>query len=127
MEWEKLARVQEAPEQGWMLAYFRKEILLDKYSSREDVRKHIENRELLELHLFDPHKEYRAISSQSRRYPAGVVEAIADFKLDQDATYVEECYLEAKFGKKIRICNHLNYDENGMLEIDNYRLVLEEV
>lgn len=129
MEWDKLTKVQEAPEQGWLLAYLRKEVLFEQYSSLEEVQEHIGQRELLELHLFNQEKEYRAIASQSRRYPSGVVETIADFGFDEETTYKEEVYLETKYqklGEKIQICNHIKYDENGMLEIDNYRLVMKE-
>ena len=130
MEWNKFTRVNEAPGQGWVLAYLRKEVLFERYDSLEEVREHLEQEELLELHLFDQEKEYRAIVSQSRRYPAGVVETIADFKLDEETAYKEEVYLETKYQKlgekKIQIWNHLKYDENGMLEVDNYRLVMKE-
>ncbi|MFG6321981.1 MAG: hypothetical protein K1W41_10730 [Lachnospiraceae bacterium] len=129
MDWNKLTRVNEAPEQGCVLAYLRKRVLFEQYGSLEEVREYIGQDELLELHLFDCQKEYRAIASQSRRYPSGVVETVADFGLDNDAAYIEDIYLEEKykkFGDKIRICNHLQYDEKGMLEVDNYRLMLKE-
>lgn len=129
MEWSKLEKVHEAPVQGWVLAYLRKEVLFKQYYSLEEIREYIQQGEILELHLFDQEKEYRAIVSQSRRYPSGIVETIADFRLDTETTYNESIYLEAKYqklGKKIQMCNHLNYDESGMMEVDNYRLVMKE-
>lgn len=129
MEWSKLKRVHEAPAQGWVLAYLRKEVLFKRYHSLEEIREYVQQGEILELHLFDQKKEYRAIVSQSKRYPSGIVETIADFRLDAETTYNEKIYLEAKYqklGKKIQMCNHLNYDTNGMLEVDNYRLVMKE-
>lgn len=129
MEWDRLTKVGEAPGQGWLLACFRKKVVFVQYCSLEEVREHIAQGELLELHLFDQDKEYRAILSQSRRYPSGVVETVVDFRLDKETTYNEEVYLETEYrylGEKIQICNHLAYDENGMLEIDNYRLVMRE-
>ena len=129
MEWSRLKRVYEAPAQGWVLAYLRTEVLFKQYHSMEEIREYIQQGEILELHLFDQEKEYRAIVSQSKRYPSGIVETIADFRLDAETTYNETIYLEAtyqKLGKEIQMCNHLKYDTNGMLEVDNYRLVMKE-
>lgn len=131
MQWKDLTGVGEAPKQGYMLAYLRKEILFERYNELEDVRKLIEQEELLELHLFNQDKEYRCVASQSKRHPSGVVETkpIVDFKKDEKTTYGEMIYLETKYqkiGNTIQILNHLKYDENGMLEVDDYRLVMEE-
>lgn len=128
MKWEMLKEKEKAPEKGWMLAYLRKEVLFQQYGSLGEVRDNIGEGELLELHLFDNEKEYRCIASQSRRYPSGIVETVADFDENIESTYAESIYPEKDFqgfGEKIRLLNHLKYDENGMLEVDNYRLVME--
>lgn len=129
MVWEKLTRIGEAPKQGYMLAYLRKKILFERYSELKEVRRLLEPEELLELHLFNQDREYRCITSQSKRYPSGIVETIADFEKDEKTTYGETIYLEQKYqtlGNTIQLLNHLRYDENGMLEVDDYRLIMEE-
>ena len=43
--------------------------------------------------------------------------------------YVENILLEKKFksvGSRIRVINYMQYDENGMAEMYNYRLALPE-
>ena len=37
--------------------------------------------------------------------------------------YLEECQLEREKGT-IKVMNHIDYDENGMIRIDDYRLVM---
>lgn len=134
MKWEMLKRTGEAPENGWMLAYLRKEVLFIKYGSRGEVKGKIGSEDLLELHLFDKKKEYRCIASQSKRYKDGFVETVADFDEKTESTYSDDIYLEKNLylekdfqglGEKIQLLNHLKYDENGMLEVDNYRLVMK--
>lgn len=130
MEWKELTNVDKAPDQGWVLAYLRKNVIFEQYDSLETVAERIGQGELLELHLFDKDKEYRCVASQSKRYPSGIVEAFSDFK-DNEVTYKESIYLETKYQnqeceKKISLLNRLHYDENGMLEVVDYRLMMEE-
>ncbi len=127
MKWEDLKEKEEAPEKGWMLAYLREGVQFQQYGSLEEVREKIRAGELLELHLFDKEKEYRCIASQSRRYEEKgfiVERVVPDLDEKSRETYEEDIYLE-DLGKKIHVLNYLKYDGNGMLEVDNYRLVME--
>lgn len=132
MHWCELKRINEAPSRGYALIYTRQNVIFEPYNSLEELRAGIEadrkNEELLEIHLFDNDKEYRSVSSQSSRYPDGLIEAIIDFNADDETViYKEEVLVEGKEQEKITVLNHIFYNENGMAYIDNYRLQKEEL
>jgi len=117
-----------APIEGYMLAYFPvKKVLFCPYHSLQEVVEVLGEEEILELHLFDRTKEYRAISTVSKRFPDGVIETVADFS--EEEAYSETVCLERQFADvgagKIRILNHIAYDRKGMACVDNYRLQIE--
>lgn len=131
-----------APSQGQMLAYTRKEVIYQPYSGLDEVKQRLESEELLELHLFDSNKEYRAVSTISHRFSNGFIEHVADFKTyedndihceDKDAysTYCEKALLEERYSSKkneheeINVWNKVKYDDHhaGMAYVEDYRLV----
>lgn len=128
---------QKAPESGYLLAYTRSGVIFQSYASL-DALDGVLQEELLELHLFDRDKEYRAIASASRR---SIVEQdvhaiihVADFSSsDKDYVYQERIKLEPSAVRKdqgittdtITVLNHISYDEFGMAQIDDYRLMME--
>lgn len=112
-----------APKCGYMLAYLRTKVLFEAYPDLEHVNARLKGNEILELHLFHKEKEYRAIASESLRFPGGVIEHTAEWGEDLNV-YTEDILLEDS-KKKIRVLNHLIYDENGMITIDDYRLYVE--
>ena len=122
-----------APNCGVVLAYTRDKIVLEKYESIEDIPDIIGSKELLEIHLFDEEREYRAVRSESRRWNfdpdgrAGIIETTVTGKKDDDV-YAVDVLLDKGFRNKlnsrsIKIVNHVVYDNNGAATIDNYRLV----
>ncbi len=114
-----LCRIEEAPDRGYVLAYTRKKVIDHAYDKREDICRELQNEELLELHLFDADKEYRAVRSESHRFKDGFKECLADFK---DSVYTAKSFLEGGNAVISTIC-HIAYDpDNGMAYIDNYRL-----
>lgn len=122
-----LEKLNQAPENGYMLAYMRNQVVFKKYTSLEAVKGDA-NGEILEIHLFDNEKEYRAICSTSKRFDKGTIETVVDFS-EEDA-YIADSDVNKKFhnvSKKIKVLNHINYDSNGAAIIDNYRLVCEVV
>lgn len=118
-----------APAQGYMLAYFRKKILFEKYVDIAKVKIFLENEEmtkeeLLELHLFDSEKEYRCVSTRSKRFPKGIIEHVSDFEFYEgtESVFAETVLLENETGT-LTVLNHIDYnDENGMAIVDDYRL-----
>lgn len=114
----------QAPASGQMLAYLRKAVIFQPYASLDQVREILGQDDILELHLFNCEKEYRCISSESKRNQNGVIEHVAEFKYDTNTVYTERPFLES--GGKITVLNHLSYDGNGMAAIDDYRLMMEE-
>lgn len=128
MRYADLKRKAEAPEHGQMLAYMRKQVIFKPYSNQSEVGLELEDSDILELHLFDEEKEYRAIASRSPRFQDGVIETVADFaEEEENKIYRESVVTEKEFGAVITILNHIHYDEkNGMADIDNYRLRMGE-
>lgn len=123
MYYEKLKRISEAPECGQMLAYTRKKVIFQPYADPNEVKQILADEQILELHLFDRDREYRAIASRSPRFQDGVIETIADFPADCGSEIYEDTVaLENEFGTAITVLNHIHYDKNGMADIDNYRL-----
>ena len=127
MRWQELKRKAEAPERGWILAYTREAVCFHLYESQEELEQELADQELLELHLFDQEKEYRSLSTRSRRFPDGVVETVEDFaeqSSGEASVYAEQVLLSGEWeGRTITILNHISYEEaNGMAAIDNYRL-----
>ncbi len=136
MKWQDLTlksispyteKERSAPQKGTMLVYLRTKVLFAPYDKLEDVQARIGDQEILEIHLFDDELEYRAISSLSKRF-SGKIEWIADFPEEQDV-YVQKNRLEQdavnETGKKeMTVLNHLSYDANGMLAMDDFRMKL---
>lgn len=128
MKWDNLKNVQkEAPSCGCFLAYTRDKLLFQQYAALEEVQAVLDEKDLLELHLFDSDKEYRAVKTASKRYPMGIIETkVIDDK--EKTQYCETVLVEPSLRKdavdKIRVINEVSYDEIGMLTITNYRLAM---
>lgn len=130
MKYDKLIGTGDAPDKGWMLVYFRDEVLFKRYSSKEYVKNALGDRDILEIHLFDDETEYRAISSESSRFKRGVIEHVARFKNDADVYAAKSLPVADTDGvNSITVLNHLDYNEWGMSFVDDYRLTVnvEEV
>ena len=141
MKWDELKKIAEAPASGQMLIYTRLKVVFAPYKNLKDVQEVIESEEVLEMHLFDTDKEYRCIATESKRYVAGFIEHIADFKADEAESVYKEtvlledgCRLGGESGSdnKLTVLNHISYgdtdsdgakNQNGMAIIDDYRLV----
>ena len=122
--WHKLKRKEEAPEKGRALIYTRMEdVIWQRYNNIEEVEKWIDGKEVLEIHLFDNEKEYRALIAKSKRFPDGFLENCFNYSGEPDENiYKEEICLED--GGTIEVINHLKYDENsGMATVDGYQLL----
>lgn len=129
MKWENIKDNNNIPNYGWILAYTRQEVLFKEYK-KNDLDKFLNKRELLEIHLFNQEKEFRAILSGSyKNQKKGFIEHVADFKTDDsEYVYQEEVALEdTEKGDKIIVLNHINYDDSGMAYIDDYRLIMPEM
>lgn len=131
LDLEKLKQKKEAPKKGQILAYTRKEVIFSPYDDVEEARGMLgDDSEILELHMFDSGKEYRAVCTESKRgfknSAQGTVEHVAKFRDSPEEVFKEDVLLEPKFGKgKISVLNHISYNEGGMAVIDDYRLMME--
>ena len=131
MQWNDLKNVQkDAPESGCFAAYTREKLLFHRYTALDEVKAVLQEKELLELHLFDAKREYRAVKTASRRYSSGVIEAVTEAGSDEEkaSSYCETVWLEPSLRSegldRIQVFHEITYDEKGMLTITNYRLAL---
>lgn len=124
MEWKNLEKKGEAPGQGWLLAYTREQVLFHLYGTIEAVEQELAGTELLELHLFNQEKEYRCLSTRSKRFPKGMIETVENFDEMGNTVYAERIRIsESRGGGMITVLNQISHNkENGMAFIDNYRL-----
>lgn len=119
------------PKQGKALIYFLTRLYFGTYRLEgdeleldEDIPdiQEQEEREILEIHLFDENAEYRKIYSQAKK---GYIEnLITDQTVKQDLIIVEKCFILPEYApeEKIGVISYLHYDENDMIELTNYRL-----
>ena len=123
-----LIRIEEAPSSGYMIAYTRREVFFEEYAAINKAKERLNDMDILELHLFDQSKEYRALLTESSRFNGSAIEYVADFPNDGQDVYVEECFIEKRFSgfenNNLSILNHINFDDNGMAVIDDYRLIM---
>lgn len=119
-----------APKQGQLLIYARDKVMFQGYTSLEQVEKLCEGKEILEVHLFDREKEYRALSSTGSRAKrtSGVIEYTACFPYDKENVFMEKQILEMEArGSKtasIIVLNHISYNESGLASVDDYRMMM---
>lgn len=136
MKYTDLSKMDMAPESGWMLAYLRKNgVIFKPYTDKNAIEDMVGAEEILELHLFDQNKEYRALATESPRFDNGVIEHIADFSDDDNTVYRQKTIpedgnfsedLQTKLLNSIVVLNHLSFDRQGMATIDDYRMIVEE-
>lgn len=111
-----MLQIENAPEKGTIYATFITEMVYKKYEKLSDIEEYLKKDGLLELHLFDKEKELRFIKTRGKglsRYE------ISDSKESYDDTYCESLYAK---DEKIEVVNYIQYDENDMIKIVNYRL-----
>lgn len=133
--------ISKAPDEGYLLIYTRKQVYFEKYTSFNNVEDRFKGVDLLEIHLFDEKKEYRALTTESKRFEEGFVDHFTDFysesvdeKKMNPYLYIEELELEKSKQKidiipikeRLKVLNKISYDENGMIIVDDYRFVMEE-
>lgn len=121
----------EPPKQGRALICFRTRLYYGAYRIEEDELEleesmpemaEREQREILEMHLFDENREYRRLYSQAQQ---GYLESVvSDQEADKDLIITENCFVLPEYApeRKISVVSYLRYDENDMLELVNYRL-----
>lgn len=128
MNTEKVDLVQEikkngAPESGMMYAVYQNEIKYEAYSSlREILERENPAEGLLELHLFDEHKEYRYIKKRN-----GFISKLIsddDSGSGEESTYEELIYTEDNKGRegRVSVVNYITFDEDDLMRIEKYRL-----
>ena len=118
-----------APEKGQVLAYFRDEVLFQGYDSINSVKDLCKGKVLLEIHLFNADKEYRAVSSTGNvgSKTGGTIEYTADFAYNPSSVFIEKMALDMDPGttdRVVTVLNHLTYDQDGMASVDDYRMIM---
>lgn len=109
------------PASGYVLAYFRKCIVFERYSDASCIEKILtDNQQLLELHAFDDDKEYRYVLKDNGEALEHVIEDEAGRDTKVELVKVEESLSSVM--SSLKVVNYIDYDENGMISINNYRL-----
>jgi len=112
------------PCKGYVFACYRTEVIFQKYDGIEELKELlIKTSELLELHAFDEKREYRLIRKQTGAYMETIIEDTSD--KDAATEKIEYVKIEKKYEdvlKVLKVINYIEYDENGMIGINNYRL-----
>lgn len=130
MKYSDLHIEEKAPCNGQLLVYTRTQVLFKKYADLTEVKALLDNQEILEVHLFDKEKEYRAVATSCKRKfdncNDGIIEYEACFPEDEKV-YKETILLENRYKDygNIVVLNHIENDERGMAKIDDYRLMME--
>lgn len=142
MQINNLKILNDAPEYGCALVYTRREKPnFKEYSSIEQIKQEFANKEILEIHLFNSEKEYRAISSTSHKHAGrGCVECIvtdeeygivrdngniiskdSNYKVYEETTKIsQDCEMEGW----LKVCNYVAFDDRGMSQVVDYRLIM---
>ncbi|MBQ8167390.1 MAG: hypothetical protein IJZ96_10200 [Lachnospiraceae bacterium] len=109
------------PANGYVLGYFRTNIVFQGYNQVSELKEILENNgQLLELHVFDDVKEYRFVAKDDGQ----AIEQLIEDEEGKD-TKVELVKVEDNLSNVmsvLKVVNYIDYDENGMITIDNYRL-----
>lgn len=112
MDIYSLEQIGQAPKQGCLLMYTRKKVIFEKYDcTGTDIKEYIVSKvnmekedTILELHLFDAGREYRAVQSTAHRTYPGSAKGTAEYVVTKEESwkddideYVENILLEKKF------------------------------
>lgn len=113
--------LKKVPDKGYLLAYFRSELVFSYQSGIQELleKKGLEN--LLELHVFDENEEYRLLRTGKGKW---IEVTVSDEKVQKEKK-VECVKIEKKYEdamKYLNVVNYIDYDENGMIAINQYRL-----
>lgn len=112
----------KVPESGMVYAVYQDRVEYKAYRSLTEVLARENLTEgLLELHLFDEHKEYRFIKKRK----GFISKLICDDDPEEEKNiYEEQIYTEDNEGKEGQVCvvNYMTFDEDDLLQIEKYRL-----
>ncbi len=116
-----------APAEGYMIAYFRGGVVNGRYRMSDgkpcgNWTMVTDEEMLLELHMFNPEKEFRVVV---RTNDEPIYAEILKEAEGQDY-YEEHMLLHTPLNEPqqyLVVRSHVGYDENDMIEIKNYRLV----
>ena len=131
--WNEMVRTNRIPASGHLLAYLRKKVIFRPYGSIDGIGNLLGDGDLLEIHLFDDEKEYRAVKTrgslqgEDRDYIECTVPGADDTGQE---CYKEEVLLEHHEGDvlpghghgSLVVWNYLKYSKEGMAYVNNYRL-----
>lgn len=121
---EKTIDLTKAPDRGIWYAVYTDRIEYLNYEKREASI--LADSKLLELHIFDNVKEFRVIRKRDQSL---IEKVISDEESMNMGTYEETVYVNRKgidnaspSGEMVTVVNYIEYDDNDLLKISNYRL-----
>lgn len=113
----------DAPHTGKYVAYYRKKVIYEKYDNLQSVLCKVKENlsSLLEIHVFDEEIEVRAIySNRVKGFIYSYVSQNENELQESDSFYYE--IVKGTDNEDLKVTNIITYDENGMIQIRNYRL-----
>lgn len=118
-----MLKLSKAPEKGTIYAVLRDRIIFETYESLDDIGAVAADQNLLELHLFDTQKEYRAVRTRMHGFLETLIEEA------WEDTYEEKIYVLGEnidkndgLRNQVIVVNQVTYNKDDMLNICNYRL-----
>lgn len=121
---EKIIDLTKAPDRGIWYAVYTDRIEYTDYEKNETTI--LADNKLLELHIFDDTREFRVIR---RRDQSLIEKIIFDVECASEDTYEETIYVNRKgidnaslSKEQVTVVNYIEYDDNDLLKISNYRL-----
>lgn len=113
-----------APEKGIMYALYIDRMVFQEYTKDQLLKDAYLEDKLLEMHLFAENKEYRYIKSRLKE-----IECVIDDSIEHEDVYVESTYTQSNLDEevtsssnRINVVNYIQYNDEDLLTITNYRL-----
>ena len=119
-----LTRFGEAPIKGTVFASFRDRIVFERYDNKERIYSMILEKAdlLLELHMFDSTMEYRVIKRRNGIHEYVITDDVKESSdMFEESIYTEDAF-KPNSPTKVSLINYIDYDDNDLLRIRDYRL-----
>ena len=126
--------IEKAPAKGFMLAYFRKQLVFTRYEKKGeeivfDGQQALRDEAPWECHLFDEDTEYRSVARQSRGDRVeSVLTAREEAEMDPDLLYAENVLIRDEYRQggampeRLTVVSRYRYSDSDTLLLKNYRL-----
>lgn len=102
----------------WILAYSREQVIFKKLANLSEDDKKLD---VFEFHAIGKDQEYRWLKSDV--FKAGIEYTAKD---DGKKIYKEKLYPNDPNEPTLTVHNYISYDKSGMIQVEDYRLIIED-